>query len=301
MDAFLLGRPRAPAYSVRMSRFRIAVALILLTALTAPAQNQSAPTPGWKLAWSDEFDGPANTAPDASNWSYETGAGGWGNAELETYCAAFSGVSPCNTAHPNTYLDGDGHLVIRAIHTPNGWTSGRIITRGKHVFKYGRIEARMKLPASAGFWPAFWMLGSNIKSAPWPRCGEQDIMEWVQKYTPSTTSSTIHGPGYSGGHSIGKEFTFPGEGRVDDAFHVYGVLWTKDRLQFYRDNPATPFFTLTPADLPHGTAWVYNHPFFLLLNLAIGSGGFAGASNPSTPETGAVVVDYVRVYQAGRN
>ena len=96
----------------------------MLTALPAHPQE-------WHLVWSDEFTGPANTSPNPSNWSYETGAGGWGNAELETYCAANSNTPPCSAAHPNTYLDGQGNLVIRAIHTPNGWTSGRLITRAK--------------------------------------------------------------------------------------------------------------------------------------------------------------------------
>ncbi len=172
-----------------------------------------------------------------------------------------------------------------------------MITKGKHAFQYGRIEARMKLPVAPGFWPAFWMLGSNLDTVHWPGAGEQDIMEWVQKYTPTTTSSTVHGPGYSGARGISKQFRFPDHGRTDNAFHTYGVVWSKDKLQFYRDNPARPYFILTPADLPPGTAWVYNQPFFLLLNFAIGSGGFPGATTPSTPATGTVLVDYVRVYQ----
>jgi beta-glucanase (GH16 family) len=253
----------------------------------------------WQLVWSDEFDGPANTAPNRADWSYDTGAGGWGNAEVETYCAAFSGVSPCAAGEPNTYLDGRGNLVIKALNHHGIWTSGRMITKGKRSFQYGRIEARMKLPVGAGFWPAFWMLASNIDTVQWPDSGEQDIMEWVQKYSPTTTSSTIHGPGYSGAKSIGSQFTFPHGGRIDDdSFHTYGVIWSKDKLQFYRDTPESPYFTLTPAQLPPGTKWVYNHPFYLLLNLAIGSGGFPGTTNAATPQSGAVLVDYVRVYQA---
>ncbi len=287
---FSLAAASSSPYIHCMPKLAIAF-LLLLISLAAHAQK-------WQLAWSDEFDGPAHSAPSTANWSYETGASGWGNAEIETYCAASSNIAPCSAAHPNTYLDGEGHLVIRAIRTPSGWTSGRMITKGRHEFQYGRIEARIKLPTAAGFWPAFWMLGSNIDSVHWPQSGEQDIMEWVQKYTPTTTSSTIHGPGYSGGKSITKEFAFPAGGRVDNAFHVYGVLWSKDKLQFYRDDPAAPFFTMTPADLPSGTEWVFNHPFFLLLNFAIGSSGFAGATSPTTPEIGTVLVDYVRVYKA---
>ena len=253
----------------------------------------------WKLVWSDEFNGAAKSAPDSKVWTYDKGAGGWGNGELETYCEPSSDAAPCKTAHPNIYEDGNGHLVIQAIRGEDGtWTSGRLKTDGKKTFDYGRIEARMRFPVGAGFWPAFWMLGDTVSSAGWPTAGEQDIMEWVQSYGSSTTSSTVHGPGYSGAQGIGKHFLFPAGQRVDTAFHTYGVIWEKDRLQFYRDNPSRPFFTLTPADLPKGTAWVYNHPYFLLLNFAIGGGGFAGTTNATTPSTGKVLVDYVRVYRA---
>ena len=265
--------------------------LLLLASAKTNAQQ-------WHLVWSDEFNGPAHAAPDPASWTHETGAGGWGNNELQTYCAVSSNLAPCSAKHPNTYLNGHGQLVIEAIHTQDAWTSGRIITKGRHSFQYGRIEARMKLPAANGYWPAFWMLGSDIDTVPWPRSGEQDIMEWVQKYSPSTTSSTIHGPGYSGAHSIGKQFQFPDSGRIDKGFHTYGVIWSENKLQFYRDHPDSPFFTLTPADLPPGADWVYNKPFFLLLNFAIGTGGFAGPTDKNTPHHGKVLVDYVRVYQA---
>ena len=150
----------------------------------------------------------------------------------------------------------------------------------------------------AGLWPAFWMLGTDITSVGWPQCGEQDIMEWVPQYGPSTTSSAIHGPGYSGGNSVGRSFAFPNGGRVDDGnFHVYGVIWSPNQMQFYRDDHTQPFFTVTPANIPGGTQWVYNHPFFLIMNLAIG-GGFPGPPNSSTPNPAVMLVDWVRVYQA---
>lgn len=253
----------------------------------------------WKLKWSDEFNGPAGAPPDPESWTFDTGGGGWGNKELETYCAPYSKAAPCDPSQPNLYQDGNGNLVIRAVNTNGTWTSGRMKTSGKEAVQYGRVEARMKLAAADGFWPAFWMLGDNMKTAGWPKAGEQDIMEWVQSYGPTTTSSTIHGPGYSGAHGIGGRFTFPNGGRIDDAgYHTYGVVWSKDRLQFYRDDPAQPYLTITPAKLPPGTEWVYNHPFFLLLNFAIGSGGFAGTTDATTPKAGTVLVDYVRVYQA---
>lgn len=288
---------------------RLAVHVILLTLsatlgcagqATMPPQTDSpAKTASWNLVWSDEFNGAANSAPDSAVWSYDLGAGGWGNAEVEYYCAPFSSIAPCAADAPNSFEDGSGHLVIEARRSQDGtWTSGRLKTEGTKEFQYGRIEARMKLPVAAGFWPAFWMLGADLKTAGWPKAGEQDIMEWVQNYGPATTSSTVHGPGYSGAHGIGHTYTFPAGGQVDTDFHTYGVVWTENKLQFYRDDPAKPYFTLTPADLPPGTQWVYNHPFFLLLNFAIGSQGFAGATNASTPASGQVLVDYVRVYQA---
>src|SRR5260370_27519831 len=191
----------------------------------------------WTQVWSDEFNGPAGSAPDPSNWTYDTGGGGWGNNELEIYCAPGSNASPCSASNPNIYQDGNGNLVIKAINQSGTWTSGRMKTQGLHEFQYGRIEARMKLPVGAGLWPAFWMLGTNIGSVGWPTCGEQDIMEWVPQYTPTTTSSTIHGPGYSGGSGIGRPFTFTSGGIADDpGCHTYGVIWSQDQMQFYRDD-----------------------------------------------------------------
>lgn len=255
----------------------------------------------WNLQWSDEFNGGAKSAPDAANWNYDTGASGWGNGELEMYCAPGSDKPPCSAQEPNIYQDGSGHLVIRAVKTDGGWTSGRLKTAGKQQFQYGRIEARMKLQVGDGFWPAFWMLGSDIGKVGWPASGEQDIIEWVQSYGPGVTSSTVHGPGYSGGKGIGRRFSFPGGGRIDDdSYHTYGVVWSEDRMQFYRDNPAEPFLTITPANLPSGAQWVYNSPFFLLLNFAIGgpTSHFSGTTDDSTPGVGTMLVDYVRVYRA---
>src|SRR5712691_4928419 len=254
----------------------------------------------WTQVWSDEFNGLANSAPDPANWNYDTGGGGWGNNELEVYCAPGSSASPCSASNPNIYQDGNGNLVIQAIKTQSGtWTSGRMKTQGLQGFQYRRIEARMKLPVGAGLWPAFWMLGTNIGSVGWPTCGEQDIMEWVPQYTPTTTSSTDHGPGYSGGNGIGRRFTFPNGGRIDDAsYHTYGVIWSQNQMQYYRDDPTKPFFTVTPASIPAGTQWVFNHPFFILMNFAIG-GGFPGPPNASSPSPADVLVDYVRVYKPG--
>jgi beta-glucanase (GH16 family) len=272
-------------------------ALVLIGAVAVLAAPRPA-SAQWTLVWSDEFNGANGAAPDGSKWTYDTGGGGWGNGELQTYCAPGSNAAPCSAANPNAYQSG-GQLVVRARNAGGTWTSARLKTQGVAQFQYGRIEARMRLPVGAGLWPAFWMLGTDIGSVGWPQCGEQDIMEWVNSYGPSTTSSTLHGPGYSGGGGIGGSFTFPNGGRVDDGgFHTYGVIWSPNRMDFYRDNVNGPFFTVTPASIPGGTQWVFNHPFFLILNLAIGGGGFPGNTNASTPNPALLLVDYVRVYQA---
>lgn len=277
---------------------RMAVTIVALSMVMASATVRLQ-AQAWNIFWSDEFNASSGTAPDSGKWTFDTGGGGWGNGELEIYCAPYSSSSPCDPNNSNLYQDGNGNLVIRAIYNNGNWTSGRMNTSGKQAFQYGRIEARMKLQVGDGFWPAFWMLGNNIGSVGWPASGEQDIMEWVQSYGASTTSSTIHGPGYSGGNGIGSRFTFPNGGRIDDGnYHIYGVIWTANQMQFYRDNPSQPFFTVTPANIPGGDQWVYNQPFFLLLNFAIGGGGFPGNTDASTPNPGTVLVDYVRVYQS---
>jgi beta-glucanase (GH16 family) len=266
-------------------------AAMAVLAAAAPARAQ------WTLAWSDEFNGPSGAAPDPAKWRYDTGGGGFGNGELQVYCAPGSNASPCSAANTNIFQNGAGQLVIRARNSGGTWTSGRMKTQGAAQFQYGRIEARLRLPVGAGLWPAFWMLGTDITSVGWPQCGEQDIMEWVQQYGPSTTSSTLHGPGYSGGGGVGRTFTFPGGGRTDDGnFHVYGVIWSPNQMQFYRDDHTRPFVTFTPASIPGGTQWVFNHPFFLILNLAVG-GGFPGNPNSTTPNPASMLVDWVRVYQ----
>jgi beta-glucanase (GH16 family) len=153
------------------------------------------PATDWKLIWSDEFNGPENSAPDPAKWAYDLGAGGWGNHELEGY-----------TKNPeNVFEDGKGHLAIRAAKSDTGRiTSARIKTDGKFAIKYGKVEARIKIPYGQGIWPAFWMLGDNISTTRWPQCGEVDVMENIGK-EPSTVHGTIHGPGYSGkgGHQRG--------------------------------------------------------------------------------------------------
>ncbi|HLJ87075.1 MAG TPA: RICIN domain-containing protein [Candidatus Angelobacter sp.] len=289
------GQPK-PAFFPRPKNLKVP-AFFLLAAMFF-AVHASAQT-NWTLVWSDEFNGAKGALPDPSKWTYDTGGGGFGNGEIENYCAAGSNASPCDPNNPNTFQDGNGNLVIRARNSGGNWTSGRMKTQGLEQFQFGRIEARMKLPVADGLWPAFWMLGADIGSVGWPQSGEQDIMEWVQSYGPNVTSSHIHGPGYSGANGVGTNTGFPNGGRVDDGgFHVYGVVWSQNQIQFYRDNVNQPFLTITPSTPGVNGQWVFNQPFFILMNLAVGGGGFPGFTDGSTPTQVDMLVDYVRVYTA---
>jgi beta-glucanase (GH16 family) len=277
-------------------KFLAAIPLVLLL-VGRPAHAQT----NWTLVWSDEFNGAAGAAPDASIWTFKDKGKNYNN-ELEIYCAPTDDVAPCSASAPNIFEDGNGNLVIRAVRTPSGaWTSGSINTSHTEMPQYGRIEARIKLTPGNGIWPAFWMLGSDqLTGTAWPACGEVDIMEWVPQFTPTTTSGTEHGPGYSG--CCGTEnakFTFPGGGRIDDGnYHTYGVIWSENKLQYYRDDPAQPFFTVTSADIPADKQWVFNQPFYLILNLAVGGQLPTPGPDASTPSPADMLVDYVRVYRA---
>jgi beta-glucanase (GH16 family) len=251
--------------------------------------------------WSDEFDGPRGSVPDSATWTYDVGNNaGWGNKELEVYCAALSAMPPCDPANPNAFHDGDGNLVIRAIRTPAGqWTSARLKTQGLREVHYGRVEARMKLPVGTGLWSAFWMLGADIARTGWPGSGSIDVVENVaQGLGPSTIRSTIHGPGYAGVNGMWQDFTLPSGGRVDDAgYHTYGVIWSPRMLQFYVDGPTNVFFVRTASDVPPEGRWAFDHPFFLLLSLAVG-GQWPGPPDEGTPNPSEILVDYVRAYEA---
>lgn len=249
------------------------------------------PSGEWTLAWSDEFDGPAGTSPSAAHWTFDigTGVGGWGNNQLEY-----------DTARPeNAALDGAGHLAIVAREESYGgmeYTSARMLSRGRHEPAYGKIEARIKLPAGAGLWPAFWLLGTDISTVGWPACGEIDVMEYVGR-DRFRVFSTVHGPGYSGGSGISGgslDLTSTGVG-FDEAFHVFAVEWDCDRLLFLVDG-APIGAPVTPSRLPYGTEWVFDHPFYLILNLAVG-GTLGGTVAPETVFPATMLVDYVRVYE----
>lgn len=256
--------------------------------------------------WSDEFNGTAHSIPDPSKWTYDVGRqNSWGNHELETYCAPGPELSKgCDPLHPNVFEDGSGHLVIRALRDAAGnWTSARITTRGLKNFQYGRIEARMKLPVGTGLWPAFWMLGANFSSVGWPEAGTADIVENVSLRPnsnglgPTMIRASMHGPGYAGGNSLRRDFKFPKGESVDDGnFHTYGVLWTPGVMQFYVDDPTNVFFVQNASNLPDGGEWVFDRPFYLVMDLAVG-GDWSGDPDSSTPNSAEIVVDYVRAYK----
>jgi beta-glucanase (GH16 family) len=256
--------------------------------------------------WSDEFDGGALEMPDRSKWTYDFGSqNSWGNHELETYCFPGRGVPQgCDPRHPNVFEDGVGHLVLRAVRNADGnWTSARITTRGLKTFQFGRIEARMKLPVGTGLWPAFWMLGTDFASVGWPASGAVDIVENVALTSrsnglgPGMIRSSLHAPGYFGGNSLRRDFKLPNGERVDDGgFHTYGILWSPGMIQFYVDDPANIFFVRDVSDLPEGGEWVFDKPFYLVMNLAVG-GDWAGDPDNTTPNSADILVDYVRVYK----
>jgi beta-glucanase (GH16 family) len=252
----------------------------------------AAPGPGgWRLTWSDEFTGAAGTRPDPSKWTYDLGGEPqWGNQEWEYY-----------TDRPeNASLDGQGSLAITARReTLPGMancrygscdiTSARLTTLGRFAQRYGRFEARIKIPGGAGMWPAFWMMGNDVDTASWPDCGEIDVMEIVERWS-GTVEGTIHGPQFPDS-GIGGSATLPGGARFADAFHTFAVEWSPDSVTWLLDG--TPYATKSKSQSP---TWVFDHPFFMLLNLAVG-GEMPGSPTASTVFPSRMLVDYVRVYQ----
>ncbi len=272
---------------------RHAVAKMLTaTSLWMPMTIQAQASAGareWKLVWSDEFNGPSGSQPDPAKWKIVTGGDGFGNNELEYY-----------TARSQNIYQQDGRLVITArredytgdknVHRK--YTSARIETRGLFEPQYGRMEARMKIPYGQGIWPAFWMLGGNFDQVGWPNCGEIDIMENIGNER-SIVHGTLHGPGYSGDAPLTGAYTLPNGARVSDDYHIYALEWEPAAIRFYIDG--TLYETRTPKDVP-GKQWVFNHPFFVLFDLAVG-GEWPGPPDSTTVFPATMLVDYVRIYQ----
>jgi beta-glucanase (GH16 family) len=285
-----------------MRRFAIVLGIVAAAALLATVLMVS-PMPSvraqsainWTLTWSDEFTGPQGATPDSSKWTMETGGNGWGNAELESY------TSRPENASIDTSQGADGALVITARNEPGyvgtdgiarDYTSARMTTANSLAQAYGKFEARLKIPHGQGMWPAFWMLGANIGTVGWPGCGELDIMENVGK-DPGHIFGTIHGPGYSGAQGISVTGSLPGNAAFADDWHVYGVEWAPDVVRWTLDG--TAYGTRSINDLPAGTDWVFDHPFFVIMNVAVG-GSWPGNPDATTVFPQTMLVDYVRAY-----
>ena len=275
--------------------YGLVVASIVSSPLIRGEQTTSTGTDDgrWKLVWSDEFNGASDPAIDSSKWLVEVGGTGWGNHELQYY-----------TDRPQNVFVRDGALVIRARkenfvghdRVTKNYTSARLKTAGRFSQAYGRFEARIKIPAGQGMWPAFWLLGDDIGKVGWPACGEIDIMENIGK-EPSTVHGSIHGPGFVGSVGLEAPYTLPGNRRFADDFHIFAVEWEPNAVRFYVDQDL--YVTRTRADLHPGWKWVFDHPFFVLLNLAVG-GDWAGSPDATTVFPRDMLVDYVRVYERVR-
>jgi len=251
-----------------------------------PGEPIPVPTPeDWSLIWQDEFDGPAEQSPDSTKWDYDIGTD-WGNDQLEY-----------DTDRPsNVSLDGEGNLAIIArkeSYLGREYTSARIVTRDLFEPFYGRIEARIKLPTGQGIWPAFWMLGNDIETVSWPQCGEIDIMEY-RGQQPDIVYGSLHGPGYSAGNALSRRYTLE-EGRFDTGFHNFAVEWRPGEIKWYVDSVL--YLTAGPAQV--GGEWVFDHPFYIILNIAVG-GHFVGDPDETTVFPQTMLIDYIRVYGAER-
>ncbi len=244
--------------------------------------------PKWTLTFSDEFEGPAGSAPSTACWTRDLGGWGFGNHELQSYTDGAG----------NAFLDGDGNLVIEARKEPTtgpdgiscDYSSARLLTRGLFTQQYGRIEVRLKLPEGQGIWPAFWMLSDNFAEIGWPDCGEIDIIESVGVLA-KTAYGTLHGPGYSGANPCGG--TCPAEASYADDFHIYALEWSAEGMSWFVDDHL--YHSVTPASVAPNP-WPFDQPFYIIMNLAVG-GDWPGYPDETTQFPQRLTVDYVRVYR----
>ncbi|HMB71835.1 MAG TPA: glycoside hydrolase family 16 protein [bacterium] len=260
----------------------LALALMAAAVPTTPAPERE--TGAWELVWSQEFDGRAGQRPDPDAWTFDIGTD-WGNAQLEY-----------DTDRPeNVSLDGEGCLAItarREDHRGCEYTSGRIHTRQGFQREGGRFAARIRLPRGAGIWPAFWLLGGNFGEVGWPDCGEIDVMEY-RGQEPTVVHGSLHGPGYSAAECVTASYRLPA-GDLSADFHVFAIEWEERSISWWLDD--TCYRTVSVEDLPPGRDWVFDHPFFLILNVAVG-GHFVGPVGESTTFPQTMLVDWVRVYE----
>ena len=277
-----------------------AIAIAGGTSSTVTSQTFSPNIPSGTLVWSDEFSNStgANAQPNPAIWTYDTGNSGFGNNELETYCAWGSSTAPCSTTNPSEYVGTDGYLHIEAQQPSSGvYTSARLKTQGLFSFQYGRLEFRTLVPEAQGFWPANWLLGNNIATVNWPACGEQDVQERINAAgSPDWNAGSIHGTGFTGATGLGTQYSFP-SGQTAGTFHTYGMIWSKGVVKYYIDDPSNIYATFTPANLPAGAVWPFDagQSNFIILNLAIG-GSWPGPPDNTTPFPSEMLIDYVRIY-----
>jgi len=243
-----------------------------------------------KLIWSQEFNGKKGSKVDSRYWTYDLGGSGWGNGELQNYQS------------DAVELDGKGNLVITAKRLIKNkksfclygfceFSSGRIVTRDRISFKYGKIEARIKMPSGGGTWPAFWTLGTNIKEKGWPKCGEIDIIEAVGN-NPKWVSVALHGPEYSGGSNIGRSFL--NDKNLSSGFHTYGIEWMPGQIRWLFDGNEVQ---KANKDFIGDKTWVFDTPQYLILNVAMG--GTLGGEISSKFNIGKMKIDWLRVSRVG--
>jgi beta-glucanase (GH16 family) len=243
---------------------------------------------GWTLTWSDEFNGPDGSAVDPTKWKHDVGGTGWGNNELEYY----------TDGTQNAVVQG-GNLVVTA--TDQGasqytcsygackYTSSRLLTEGLFSQQYGRFEARAQMPTGKGLWPAIWALGSNIATVNWPTCGEIDFMETIGSDI-TTNHGSLHMPNNYGPTGT---YTLPNGASFADAFHTFAIEWQPGSVAFYVDDQ---IYETQMSNVPGGDTWEFDHPFFLLINVAVG-GTWPGSPDSTTTFPQTLKVDWVRVYQ----
>lgn len=257
--------------------------------ISRPADQQAGSH--WKLSWQDEFDQPDGSRPDSTKWTYDLGGEGWGNNELEGYTDRAENV---RIDHGNLVITARRENFTDAKGIAREYTSARLKTLGHFSQKYGRFEARIKMPSGQGMWPAFWMLGDDISRVRWPQCGEIDIMENVGK-EPAVVHGSLHGPDRGSlPKDMMRSFALPDSQRFSDAFHVFAVEWQPDVIRYYVDDSLYASFDPRSSD---GSPWVFDHPFFIVLNLAVG-GDWPGSPDATTSFPRSLLVDYVRVYTA---
>ena len=268
--------------SIRLLITKVLCLLIVSATFISCEEDSLIKERDWQLVWEDNFEGAAGESPDATKWKYDIGTD-WGNQQLEF-----------DTDRPeNVSTDGAGNLAIiarRESFAGSAFTSARITTQGLFEQAYGRFEARIKMPWGPGIWPAFWLLGADIDVVGWPQCGEIDVMEY-RGQEPNVIHGSVHGPGYSGGEAVTKSFAFQND-RFDNDFHIFAIEWGENFIHYFVDDNL--YLEITPEDVPG--EWVYDHPFYIILNVAVG-GNYVGFPTADTPFPQTMLVDYVRVYE----